>query len=108
MIKKISTIAGCVISIGIIVAWFINYDAAVVKAEDMKPIQQSIKLLNQRIDRSSLEQARRDYQRRIWMLEDRYGRQVSAMPGEVRTEYRCLLRDLMTTEEKIKRMDEGE
>lgn len=108
MIKRIGAIAGCIISLGIIVGWFINYDAKVVKAEDMKQIQQSLIKLNRRIDCSDLRGTRADYQKRIWVLEDRYGRDVAAMPPGVRDEYRMVTRDMQRIQSRIKQTGCGE
>ena len=108
MIKKISMVAGCIISLALIVGWFMHYDSSIVKAEDMMPVQQAIEKLNTRIDKSDLEQIARDYQRRIWQLEDRYGTDSTRMPPVTRNEYRCLVRDFEKTNGQIEGLGSGE
>ena len=102
--KMAATILGCIIPLAIIIGGIMKYDAKVVKAEDIRPIQQSIEKLNQRIDKSDLEAMGRDTQRRMWMLEDKHG--FDAVQGFY--EYRCLKRDLKATEDKLKILGSGE
>ena len=96
-LKKISIILSIIIAAAAIVGGIIQYDKSIAKAEDLRPIQQSIQQLNQRLDRSDLEAMARDIQRRMWLLEDQHGFQ----PAQGRYEYKALKRDLDSTHQKI-------
>jgi len=99
MTNKIATILGILAMLAGAFWWFMSYDAQLVKAGDLRSVQMSIQKLNQRLDLSALEQQRRDLQSRVWQFEDRYRKQP--MPPHVLNEYRCLVRDLKATTDKI-------
>jgi hypothetical protein len=50
-LKKISIILSIIIAAAAIVGGVMKYDRSIAKAEDLRPIQQSIQQLNQRLDR---------------------------------------------------------
>ena len=88
-LKKISIVLSIILALAAIVGGIIKYDKSIAKADDLKPIQQSIQQMNRRLDRSDLEAMNRDIQRRIWMLEDQHGKAAAAKLYE----YKCLMRD---------------
>jgi hypothetical protein len=88
-LKKISLVLGIILAAAAIIGGFIKYDKSIAKAEDLKPIQQSIEQMNRRLDRSDLEQMNRDIQRRMWLLEDKHGYAAAQQLYE----YKCLKRD---------------
>ena len=101
MIAKVAAGFAVLVALAGGFGWFLKYDATVVKAEDIKPMQQSIQKLNTRLDRSDLEQQSRDLQRRIWLYQDRYGDDVMRIPEPQREEYRCLVRDKAAADARI-------
>jgi hypothetical protein len=96
-LKKISVVLGIIIASAAIIGGVMKYDKSIAKAEDLRPIQQSIQQLNKRLDRSDLEAMARDIQRRMWLLEDKYG--FNQAQGVY--EYKCLKRDLDKTNKEI-------
>lgn len=100
-VKKISAILGIILAGAAILGAIIQYDKSVVKAEDLKSVQQSIDKMNMRLDRSDLEAMNRDIQRRMWMLEDQHG------TNEAKNlyEYKCLMRDFKNNEMRINELN---
>ena len=100
-LKKISLVLGCIITLGTIIGISYKYDQSLVKAAPyqiaQEGIQQSIQTLNTRLDKSDLEAMSRDIQRRMWLLEDKYGFNQAQNIHE----YRALKRDLKSCNQKI-------
>jgi hypothetical protein len=96
-LKKISLVLGIILAAAAIMGAIIKYDQSIAKAEDLKPIQQSIQQMNRRLDLSDLEQMNRDIQRRMWLLEDKHGYAAAQQIYE----YKCLKRDFKANEIKI-------
>jgi hypothetical protein len=99
-LKKISITLSIIIAAAAIVGGIMKYDRSIAKAEDLRPIQQSIQQLNQRLDRSDLEAMGRDIQRRMWLLEDQHG----FNQAQTLYEYKSLKRDLEATKLKIEEL----
>lgn len=99
-LKKLSLIISIFIGSAAIIGGIWTYEGRIVKAEDLAPIQQSIRNLNKRIDRSDLEAMARDIQRRMWLLEDQHG----YAQAQNLYEYKCLKRDLNLTHKKIEEL----
>jgi cytochrome c556 len=89
MIKKILAILGAIMLIASIIKGYHAFDARIAKAEDIKQLRQSVKQLNQRIDRNSDDDRARDIQRRIWDLEAHYAKSPP-MPNSVKREIESL------------------
>lgn len=73
--------------------------SAIVGANEYLAKASELELVSMRLDQKILNDRLYNLQNRVWAIEDRYGKDVSKMPENVRIEYRRLLREI----EKIKR-----
>ena len=98
MAKKISIYAGAVLAICSVIGVLFAVDNYVAKAEDVRQ-------LSLRLEQKIQQDAARDLQNRIWMLEDRYN--GKPCPPHVLAEIRRLKEDLQSVNKEIDHLRRG-
>jgi hypothetical protein len=92
MLKKIATITGIIVSIGVIAGFIFQHDQSLARASDLLKVRAEITILYKQYEDDKKTSRATTVQERIWTLDERFIEKP--MPQSVKEEYRRLVVEL--------------
>ena len=102
--EKVSTLIAISIGVTTLVGTAFTVDTRYAKSNDVEEIMVMVNNVDRRLEIKLKKDRCNSLQERMWKIEDRYGMDVSKMPGEKRDQYRELKKEFDELQLEIKEL----